>query len=200
MSSAPSVTVASDSVRSPLGRGRKAHVGRDAVEARAASSPQRARARGECPAARTARRASPTAMRPSSVGAALRRFAQRLRRGGDVERASATSTARLHSSAADALLSAPEKRRNSAVATSARITNATSTSSSEKPRVARGATRRARRVVACSVENRDTAGQPVDVDFELALAGGDVMRPPLLPPSGKKRIAPTLSSTRSFAR
>src|SRR5438552_1248052 len=70
---------------------------------------------------------------------------------------------------------APEKRRNRAVATSDRMTKATSTSSSEKPRTGAG-----RKILICwrrspgrSLENRDTAGQPIHVDVELALARGE---------------------------
>src|SRR5206468_10076837 len=75
---------------------------------------------------------------------------------------SASSSARLHSSAADALLRLPEKRRNNAVATSARITKAASTSISENP---------ALRFCFILIQDCHAAGQPVDVDFEFALAG-----------------------------
>src|SRR5581483_12104872 len=78
----------------------------------------------------------------------------------------AMSTARLYSSAALALPSAPENRRNTAVATSESTTNATSTSSSEKPRLVRGARHGSGR-------DDHTSGQPVDVDVELALARGE---------------------------
>ena len=187
-------------------RRRERDVRGDAIEPRAASTRPRARDRASRPAACTATTRVFHAMRPSSAVPRSRRLAQRLRRRGLGERALRDQHRAAVSSAADALSSAPENRRNSAVATSARITKATSTSSSEKPRArrvrapSRAIGRRARRAHAvASIEDRDAAGEPVDVDFVLALARRRrVMRPPLLPPSGKKRIEPTFSSTRSL--
>src|SRR5438067_1387525 len=82
---------------------------------------------------------------------------------------------------------APEKRRNRAVATSDRMTKATSTSSSEKPRTGAG-----RKILICwrspgrSLENRDTAGQPIHVDVELALARGERDAAAVRAPVGEK--------------
>src|SRR5919107_1506860 len=105
------------------------------------------------------------------------------------------------------LVNAPENNRNNAVPTSASMTNATSTSSIEKPRMrlraaARQRPRRAARarsedvpcrarllmkraayrvgspagghsVIRDSIRDGDAPGEPIDVDFELALARGD---------------------------
>src|SRR5947209_3921502 len=69
------------------------------------------------------------------------------------------------------LVSAPEKRPNSAVPTSDRITKATRTSSTENPRAAARRRGEARR--GASVKNRDAPGEPVNVDLILALSRRD---------------------------
>ena len=167
------------------GRRRERDLGRDAVE------PRRHRLRRALELGIDVRAASygatrvVHAMRPSSSVPRSRRLAQRLRRRGGGERAlrdqhraaAVVGGRRVVQRAGEQ----PEQRGR----TSARITNATSTSSSEKPRARdRGEALRSTCAPRASVEDRDTAGEPVDVDLELALAGGERERPPLLPPSG----------------